>query len=85
MHIGPRNFVVVLLFLLAAVVLPASAQTLLGTVPVGVAPGYLVFNPVTNKIYVVNACGNRPHLPEYRYCDRNRWHHQPDYDHWGGQ
>jgi len=43
-----------------AAVLPAAGQTLLATVPVGQAPGYLVFNPVTNKIYIENICGTDP-------------------------
>ncbi len=47
-------------FTLTVVALPAAAQTLLATVPVGIAPGYLIFNPVTNKIYVENICGTDP-------------------------
>jgi YVTN family beta-propeller protein len=47
-------------FTLTVVALPAAAQTLLATVPVGVEPGYLIFNPVTNKIYVENICGTDP-------------------------
>ncbi len=39
---------------------PAAAQTLLATVPVGQVPGYLIFNPITNKIYVENICGTDP-------------------------
>ncbi len=47
-------------FLFAAAILPAVAQTLLATVPVGQSAFYLAANPVTNKIYVVNYCGNDP-------------------------
>jgi YVTN family beta-propeller protein len=45
---------------LAVAVLPAAAQTLIATVSVGQAPGYLVANPVTNKIYIENICGTDP-------------------------
>src|SRR5580704_14632364 len=55
-----RSLVFLLLVLLAATALPATAQTLLATVPVGQVPGYLIFNPVTNKIYVENICGTDP-------------------------
>ena len=47
-------------FLFAAAILPAVAQTLLATVPVGQDAFYLAANPVTNKIYVANYCGNDP-------------------------
>ena len=48
------------LFLFAAAILPAAAQTLLATVPVEQGAIYLAANPVTNKIYVANDCGNDP-------------------------
>ena len=48
------------LFLFAAAILPAAAQTILATVPVGQDAFYLAANPVTNKVYVVNSCGNDP-------------------------
>jgi YVTN family beta-propeller protein len=38
--------------------LPSVAQTLLDTVPVGQGTSFLWANPVTNKIYVNNPCGN---------------------------
>ncbi len=50
----------VLAISLIAAARPAAAQTLIATVPVGVLPGYLIFNPVTNKIYVENICGTDP-------------------------
>ncbi|MFI5117261.1 MAG: YncE family protein [Terriglobales bacterium] len=49
-----------LVFLFAAAILPAVAQTLLATVPVEQGAYYLATNPVTNKTYVVNYCGNDP-------------------------
>ena len=48
------------LFLFAAAILPAAAQTILATVPVGQDGFYLAANPVTNKVYVANYCGNDP-------------------------
>src|ERR1039457_7404166 len=47
-------------FLFAAAILPAAAQTLLATVTVGHDPYYLAANAVTNKVYVANYCGNDP-------------------------
>ena len=47
-------------FLFAAAILPAVAQTLLATVPVEQGAYYLATNPVTNKTYVANYCGNDP-------------------------
>ena len=55
-----RRKLSILVVSLAMAVLPAAAQTLLGTVPVGIVPGYLTFNPATNKIYVENICGTDP-------------------------
>jgi len=48
------------LFLFAAAILPAAAQTILATVPVGQDAFALAANPVTNKVYVANYCGNDP-------------------------
>jgi YVTN family beta-propeller protein len=45
---------------LVAVGLPAAAQVLIATVPVGVRPVYLAGNPTNNTIYVLNVCGNDP-------------------------
>src|ERR1035438_9467071 len=61
-HMRVRGFTLASLFvfLFAAAILPAVAQTLLATVPVGQDGFYLAANPVTNKIYVVNYCGNDP-------------------------
>ena len=55
-----RRKLLILVVGLAVAVLPAAAQTLIATVPVGQVPGYLIFNPVTNKIYIENICGHRP-------------------------
>ena len=55
-----RHFVYLFLFLFAAAILPAAAQIVLATVPVGQDAFYLAANPVTNKIYVANYCGNDP-------------------------
>ena len=57
-----RHFTLAFLFvfLFAAAILPAAAQTLLATVPVGQDAYYLAANAVTNKIYVVNTCGSDP-------------------------
>ena len=55
-----RRKLLILVVGLAVAVLPAAAQTLIATVPVGQVPGYLVFNPVTNKIYIENICGTDP-------------------------
>jgi YVTN family beta-propeller protein len=55
-----RRKLLILVAGLAVAVLPAAAQTLLATVPVGQVPGYLVFNPVTNKIYIEDICGADP-------------------------
>ena len=50
-----RSFHLVLLLFSLAIDLPSAvAQTVIGTVPVGVAPWAVALNPVTNKIYVVN-------------------------------
>ena len=61
-HMRVRGFTLASLFvfLFAAAILPAVAQTLLATVPVGQDGFYLATNPVTNKTYVVNYCGNDP-------------------------
>ena len=50
----------VLVISLIAAALPSAAQTLIATVPVGQVPGYLVADPVTNKIYIENICGTDP-------------------------
>jgi DNA-binding beta-propeller fold protein YncE len=47
-------------FLFTAAILPAAAQIVLATVPVGQQAIYLAANAVTNKIYVANYCGNDP-------------------------
>ena len=50
-------FVVVMLATLA---LPASAQTNIATVPVGIGAYYLAANPATNTLYVADYCGTDP-------------------------
>jgi YVTN family beta-propeller protein len=55
-----RSIALVALFVAVAALLPLLAQTLIGTVNVGVVPGYLLANTVTNKIYVENICGSDP-------------------------
>ena len=65
-------------FLFAAAILPAVAQTLLATVPVGQEAFYLAANAATNKVYVANYCGNDPELRNYkpRNGDRHQRAHQ---------
>jgi YVTN family beta-propeller protein len=53
----------VLIVGLTGLALPAFAQQVIATVPVGASPYTEALNPVTNKIYVANACGTDPH-----YC-----------------
>ena len=55
-----RRCLLVLAFSFAVAVLPAAAQTLIGSVPVGNDAFYLAANSATNKIYVANYCGNDP-------------------------
>ena len=57
---SPLSLAYLVTFLFAAAILPAVAQTLLATVPVGQYALYLAADPVTNKIYVANTCGNDP-------------------------
>lgn len=40
--------------------LPAFAQVVIATVPVGISPSIIAVNSVTNEVYVVNSCGNDP-------------------------
>ena len=47
-----------LLFGIAICALPASAQRVIATVPVGQGPWGMALNPVTHKVYVVNQCVN---------------------------
>ncbi len=55
------SFHLVLLVFSLAIALPSTvAQVVIATVPVGNAPGAIAVNPVTNKTYVVNFCGNDP-------------------------
>jgi len=45
---------------LVAAALPAAAQILIATVPVGINSSQVAGNTATNTIYVANACGNDP-------------------------
>ena len=60
MRVRAFSIVSLFLFLFAAAILPAAAQTMLATVPVGQDAFYLAANAVTNKIYVANYCGKDP-------------------------
>src|ERR1019366_521455 len=44
-------------------VIDGVSNTVVATVPVGIFPHLPVVNTVTNKIYVVNQCGNGPNCP----------------------
>ncbi len=55
-----RSMWLLAMLAMVAAVLPATAQTLIATVPVGQVPNYPIFNPVTNKIYIENICGTDP-------------------------
>jgi DNA-binding beta-propeller fold protein YncE len=48
----------VLIIIFALLTPPAFAQHVIATVPVGIQPEGSAVNPVTNKIYVTNYCGN---------------------------
>jgi YVTN family beta-propeller protein len=48
----------ILMVSFAVLALPAFAQQVIATVPVGSRPSTEAINPVTNKIYVANVCGN---------------------------
>ena len=53
-----RAVLSILIVSLAVLALPAAAQRVIATVPVGLSPRYPAVNSVTNKIYVANYCGN---------------------------
>ena len=56
-----RSFNLFLLISILAVTFqPAAAQVVIATVPVGTHPISVAVNPVTNKTYVANICGNDP-------------------------
>ena len=50
----------VLVLTLAIAVVPAAAQTLIGTIDVQNANYYLAANPATDTLYVLNTCGTDP-------------------------
>src|ERR1017187_268421 len=55
-----RALLVVLIVSFVVLSLPAFAQQVIATVPVGLYPQSSAVNPVTNKIYVANGCGTDP-------------------------
>jgi DNA-binding beta-propeller fold protein YncE len=60
-------YVLILIVILAMPSLSAFAQQVIATVPVGSSPSTEAINPVTNTIYIANACGNDPSC---RYTSR---------------
>src|ERR1035441_7320559 len=58
MHTNRRLLLLFLAFSLAVLSLPVFAQQVIATIPVGSRPYTEAINPVTNKIYIANACGN---------------------------
>ena len=52
--------VLILVVSVAVLALPALGQQVIATVPVGVEPGSLAVNSITNKIYVANSCAASP-------------------------
>src|ERR1022692_1814462 len=56
---------VILIVSLALLALPAFAQQVIATIPVGVEPASSAVNSTTNKIYVPNACGSDPNCAGY--------------------
>jgi DNA-binding beta-propeller fold protein YncE len=57
---NPRRtlYALILIVSVAGLALPAYAQQVIANIPVGSAPQSAAINPVTNKIYVANNCGN---------------------------
>ena len=58
-----RRFLLVCLlaFVSASISIPSAVgQVVIARVPVGIGPSAVTVNPVTNKTYVVNLCGNDP-------------------------
>jgi YVTN family beta-propeller protein len=51
-------YVLILIVSFVVLALPAFAQQVIATIPVGSRPYTEAINPVTNKIYIANACGN---------------------------
>src|ERR1022692_168982 len=60
MHTNRRLLLLFLAFSLAVLSLPVFAQQVIATLPVGSYPQSSAVNSTTNKIYVVNDCGNDP-------------------------
>jgi len=60
MHTNRRLLLLFLAFSLAVLSLPVFAQQVIATLPVGSYPQSSAVNSTTNKIYVVNYCGNDP-------------------------
>jgi YVTN family beta-propeller protein len=53
-------YVLIVIVSFAGLALPVFGQQVIATVPVGIQPYSSAVNPVTNKIYVPNYCGNDP-------------------------
>ena len=61
MQIGRRAlYVLILIVSFAMLSLPVFADQVIATVQAGIEPDSAAVNPVTNKIYVTNVCGNDP-------------------------
>src|SRR5664279_3460311 len=58
MQIVRRAVLSILIASFAVLALPVLAQQVIATVPVGQGPQAGAVNPVTNKTYVPNTCGN---------------------------
>jgi len=58
MQTARRLLPLFLAFSFVALSLPAFAQQVIATVPVGIGPDGSAVNPVTNNIYVPNYCGS---------------------------
>ena len=65
MQIVRRALLLVLIVSFAVLALPAFAQQVIATVPVGSRPLTEALNPVTNKIYVANYCRHDPNCVGY--------------------
>jgi len=55
-----RRLLVLIAVTLAVTSFPAVAQVVVATAPTGIGPDAVAVNPVTNKTYVANYCGNDP-------------------------
>src|ERR1039458_1343728 len=60
MHTNRRLLLLFLAFTFTVLSLPVFAQQVIATLTVGSYPQGSAVNSITNKIYVVNNCGNDP-------------------------